>query len=313
MKLKIVIDEYVQYRRSLGEKFDGNATHLRTFYNWIGKNVQVAQISRKMIIEFLYGDGPVTSYWFLKHSVLKGLYAYAITREYVNTSPLPTELPKKPMPFVPYIYSNEELKKLLKTALWINTRCENDPYTIHMILLIMYATGLRPNEALTLTNADVDTIENVLIIRDAKNFKSRLVPFCSQLSGIIQNYIKWCKEKGYSQEGEFPFFSLGIDEQFIKKKRLGVIFKRIRTNAGVKRPTDDNVQPRLMDLRHTFAVHRLTEWYRKQANVQQLLPLLSVYMGQSHLSSTSVYLTCTSQLLFEAAGRFEQYINGGVL
>lgn len=121
------------------------------------------------------------------------------------------------------------------------------------------------------------------------------------------------KKKGYSLAKEFPFFSLGINERFIKKRRLEDIFRRIRTKAEIKRPIGDNIQVRLMDFRHTFAVHHLTEWYRQHANVQQLLPLLSVYMGHSRLSSTSTYLTCTSQLLFEAAGRFEQYFNGGVL
>lgn len=311
MKLKIVIDKYVQYRRSLGEKFDANASHLRTFCNWVGKDVQLAQISRKSIVDFLYRDGPVTSYWFIKHSILKGLYAYAITQGYVKQSPLPTEKPKNPLPFEPYIYSNNELKKLLQAARQIKSKYQDDPHTIHMILLVLYATGLRPNEALTLTNADVDTMQNVLVIRESKNFKSRLVPFGFQLAEIIQNYIKWRKEKGYSLARESPFFTLGCDERFIKRQRLTNFFKHIRTKAGIKRHTGNNV--RLMDLRHTFAVHHLTEWYRQQLDVQQLLPVLSVYMGHSHLSSTSAYLTCTSQLLFEAAERFEKYINEGEL
>lgn len=313
MKLKTLIDEYVSYRKSLGEKFDSNASLLRTFCIWSGKNAKLSQVSRRKLIEFLYGDGPVTSYWFLKHSVLKGLFAYAINRGYINKSPLPAELPKKPMPFLPYIYSSDELKKLLQTALKVKTQCQNDPYTIRMILLLLYATGLRPVEALTLKNADVDLVDNVLVIRNAKNYKSRLVPFSFQLSEIIGDYIKWRRKKGYSLAKESPFFSLGDDEQFIKRKKLEDIFKRIRIKAEIKRPIGENVQPRLMDFRHTFAVHHLTEWYRQQANVQQLLPLLSIYMGHSRLSSTSTYLTCTSQLLYEASERFEKYIYGGVL
>lgn len=206
MKLITLIDEYVDYRKSLGEKFDSNTSHLRIFCNWMGKEVQLAQVSRKKIIDFLYGDGPITSYWFIKHSVLKGLFAYSIARGYVNKSPLPTELPKKPMPFVPYIYSNDDLKKLLRTALQIKTRYQDDPRIIWMILLVLYATGLRPNEALKLTNADVDTVENVLVIRDAKNYKSRLVPFCSQLAGIIEDYIDWREKKRILFSKRISFF-----------------------------------------------------------------------------------------------------------
>jgi integrase len=66
-------------------------------------------------------------------------------------------------------------------------------------------------------------------------------------------------------------------------------------------------QPRLHDLRHTFAVHRLMNWYQENDNVQQLLPTLSVYMGHTYLSATSVYLTMTKDLLQEAGRRFEKY------
>jgi site-specific recombinase XerD len=62
------------------------------------------------------------------------------------------------------------------------------------------------------------------------------------------------------------------------------------------------------DLRHTFAVHRLTSWYRQGADVQKLLPQLSVYLGHVHIRATQVYLTMTPELLQQASNRFEQYI-----
>ncbi len=64
---------------------------------------------------------------------------------------------------------------------------------------------------------------------------------------------------------------------------------------------------RLDFLRHSFAVHRLISWYQEKADVQQLLPVLSVYMGHAYLASTSVYLTMTNELLQEAGKRFEKY------
>jgi len=67
---------------------------------------------------------------------------------------------------------------------------------------------------------------------------------------------------------------------------------------------------RLHDLRHTFAVSRLVSWYRENKNVQQLLPVLSVYMGHTYLAHTSVYLTMTDELLREANIRLEKYVKG---
>ena len=60
--------------------------------------------------------------------------------------------------------------------------------------------------------------------------------------------------------------------------------------------------------RHTFAVHRLTEWYRQNADVQRLLPALSTYLGHVDLSATQRYLTMTPELLQQANRRFEQYV-----
>jgi site-specific recombinase XerD len=61
------------------------------------------------------------------------------------------------------------------------------------------------------------------------------------------------------------------------------------------------------DLRHTFAVHRLLQWYRQGADVQKLLPQLSTYLGHRRLCHTQVYLSMTPELLRHAGTRFERY------
>jgi site-specific recombinase XerD len=81
--------------------------------------------------------------------------------------------------------------------------------------------------------------------------------------------------------------------------------------AGVRRKDDASEQPRLHDLRHAFAVHRLTAWYREGADVQRLLHHLSVYLGHAHLANTQIYLTMTPELLQQAGTRFERYARGG--
>jgi site-specific recombinase XerD len=70
-------------------------------------------------------------------------------------------------------------------------------------------------------------------------------------------------------------------------------------------------QPRLHDLRHAAAVHRLISWYRQGADVQRLLPQLATYLGHIHIAATQRYLTMTPELLHEASQRFERYALGG--
>jgi integrase len=85
------------------------------------------------------------------------------------------------------------------------------------------------------------------------------------------------------------------------------IFRRLRVRAGVLRQDGGRYQPRLHDLRHAFAVHRLVSWYRQGADVQRLLPQLATYLGPVHIAATQRYLTLTPELLHEASQRFERY------
>ena len=84
-------------------------------------------------------------------------------------------------------------------------------------------------------------------------------------------------------------------------------FRILCDRAGIRRTDGAHEQPRMHDLRHTFAVHRLTSWYQQGADVQRLLHHLSVYLGHVHLRHTQVYLSMTPELLREASQRFERY------
>ena len=84
-------------------------------------------------------------------------------------------------------------------------------------------------------------------------------------------------------------------------------FRRLCNRLGVRRQTASRYQPRLHDIRHTFAITRLVEWYKEGADVQRLLPHLSTYLGHIEISSTQHYLTILPELLNEAGSRFEHY------
>ncbi len=109
-----------------------------------------------------------------------------------------------------------------------------------------------------------------------------------------------------SRNTDAPFF-LGRNSKRIPIHKFERAFKQIRLHAGLQREGGSRRQPRLHDLRHTSAVHRLIAWYREGKDVQKLLPGLSVYMGHTHLAATQAYLTITPDLLQEASLRFERY------
>jgi len=312
MKLIIVVNKYIKYRKSLGEKFTTNERQLIAFSNAIGENIDLSKVSEEKVKKFIFGDGPLTFYLFRKHSTILGFYQYAIARGYVNTLPLPTTLPKKPPSFIPYIYSRDELKNLFKAALtYQKIHSSTVPYVIYVLLVLLYGTGMRLNEALSLTMADIDLSKEIIIVRDAKFYKNRLVPFGKDLAKVITTYIDWRNNNGGEQNNNSSFF-INTKGKILNIHTVKGAFPRLRKAAGIYRTDKSKFQPRMHDLRHTFAVHRLVSWYQEHADLQKLLPILSVYLGHSHLSATSVYLTMTDDLLREAGVCFEKYATGGL-
>lgn len=306
-----IITQYITYRKSLGEKFKTNETCLKAFCKKMGGSTKIKDLTENRINEFLYENvNEITSGWFVKHTAILGLYKYALTRNYVDVIPLPQILPKRPQPFIPYIYSQDELKLIFNSALnYAKNKSHISPYTVQTILFITYALGLRIHETLSITLNDIDIDNSVITIQESKFYKSRLTPFNLQIKEVIEKYLKWKKVQKQALSPE-TFLFLGKGKKSINTSTMNQIFQRIREKTGIKREAEATYQPRIHDLRHTFAVNRLTSWYQENKNVQQLLPILSVYLGHKNLVHTSVYLTMTDDILQEAKVRFEKYAIG---
>ena len=308
MKLAELIVQYVALRRNLGEKFERDAKLLQSFARMIGETVDISEVQAGQVKAFLDGSGPITRFWHMKYTALRGFYRYATSRGYVAGSPLPTILPKEPERFVPYIYSVEDLRRLLDgTARSQKQRIQMEPHTFRTILLTLYGAALREGECLSLELCDVDLRESLLIIRDTKFYKSRLAPLGCDLHEALLKYAGLRTAAGHSQGENAPFFVTKAGER-IPADLLRRAFRRLRKQTGVSRADGARYQPRLHDLRHSAAVHRLTAWYREGKDVQRLLPLLSTYLGHAGIGGTQHYLTMTADLLQQASDRFASYV-----
>jgi site-specific recombinase XerD len=313
MNLGELINEYVAYRKSLGEKFKTAETYLKAFCKLIGPELLIEAINKKVINNFLSCHPTnVTPGWFNKYRALKGFNKYILTHGYTIAGlPLPNVLPKEPLAAVPYIYSRDELKGIFSAALsYPILKSHNSPHTVRAILVLTYSLGLRISETLALKLEDVDLVNSIIKIEQSKFYKSRLLPFNEEVKQFINEYLNWRKHQLQSQSPESPLF-IGKNNLPFKGRTINDIFEKIRKQAS----RNDNAyyQPRIHDLRHTFAVHRLTSWYQENKDVQKLLPLLSTYLGHEGIAHTTIYLTMTNNLLKEANIRFEDYIKGDIL
>ena len=304
MKLAHCIDEYVNYRRSLGVCFHGEQVRLRSFGRAMG-DVEVAEVTSEAVRRYLDGHGPITRFWLVKYHTLTGFFRFMISRGQTLQCSLPATKPRPPAPMVPYIYSTDEIKKLRRAA---DERLEEDclirPKTFRALMLLLYGTGLRISEALALNVEDVDLSERVLTIRETKFYKSRLVPIGADLHGLLLRYRE--HQHPAKSTGDRPFL---VDRHGnrIPRQRAELVFKRIREYIGLRRPPEFKFHPRLHDLRHTFAVSRLVSWYKEGKNVQRLLPHLSTYLGHRSVRETQQYLALTTELSHQAGLRFLTY------
>jgi integrase/recombinase XerD len=308
MKLSALAAQYVAYKQSMGMRFHTEARTLRSFCRAMGE-IAVAEIVAGRVAAYIAGAGPVTRFWHRKHEVLRGFYRFAMARGYAASSPLPKIVPKAPH-FVPHIFSQDELQRLLDaTACCEGARCKLQPHTCRMLILLLYGTGMRISEALSLRLTNVDLTAGVLTIRESKFYKTRLVPMSPDLTGIVREYVaRRAKEHPTQLDGALFLTRAGVP---VARHTAENVFGRLRVRAGVLRHDGGRYQPRLHDLRHAFAVHRLVSWYRQGADVQRLLPQLATYLGHVHIAATQRYLTLTPELLHEASQRFERYAREG--
>ena len=306
MNIVDMTTQYVAYKQSIGQSFITDAAILKAFCRHAG-NIPLASISTEQVQHFLSGKHPVSSFWQRKHTTLSGLFRFAMTRGHLTISPLSIQEPQIPPPLTPYIYSRSELKAILDA---IPKSCsvfvKIDPIVIKTLILVLYGACLRIGEALSLTVDDVDMRQNTLLIQKTKFYKSRLVPFGKDLKKVLVNYIDQKDTDSCCEPSEALFCFQ--DGRPLSQSAARNAFHRIRDIAGIKREDGGRYQPRLHDLRHAGAVHRVMAWYRAGADLQYLLPKLATYLGHINLAASQRYLTLTPELLQLASQRFEGFV-----
>ncbi|MFW6116025.1 MAG: tyrosine-type recombinase/integrase [Chloroflexota bacterium] len=306
MTLSTAVAVYLSFKRSLGVIYAQEGVVLRSFARVLG-DIPVEAVSHEACQSFCRGEGPATRHATNKHYTLQGLFRFLVSRGHLAASPLPEGCAVVRQTFRPYIYSHEELQRLLDATSLLASPCSPlQAITFRTLVLTLYGAGLRPGEGLRFRCCDVDLPGRVLAIWDSKFFKSRLVPIGAALARQLKSYLR-LRQRLPLPKGERSAFFATRTGHHISHGRLNKVFQRLRRYAGIRRPETERYQPRLHDLRHTFAVHRLTAWYREGADVQTLLPSLSTYLGHVNVEATQVYLTMTPELLREASLRFERY------
>lgn len=236
MKLNEMTELYISYRRALGEKFKTNAQALRSFMKHIGGDTNPAELTVGQVEPYLYyPTGTVTAGWFIRHTALKGMFQWAMSRGIMNNVPLPADLPKRLEHMTPYIYSKPELQRLFRSAMeYQKNRSKIHPECMRMILQLTYFLGLRLHETMSLRIRDLNQPDLYVHIRESKFYKSRIVTYNHKVGELIDTFLKWREKQGMCCVPESKLFldKKGLDMHIDTVRGA---FERIREHAGISR------------------------------------------------------------------------------
>ncbi len=259
------VDDYLELRRALGFKLREYGVCLRQFVSFL-ESKGSSSITTKLAVEFATQcerQKPVS--WARQLGIVRGFALYRTGADPTTEVPPLGLLPFRPQRAQPYLYTEEEIRRLLEAALNLVTPYKLQPWIYYCLFGLLAVSGMRPGEALNLQPHDMDWSESVLTIRGAKFGKSRLVPLHPSTREVL----------------------LALSREI-----------------GIRDPDAGN-GPRLHDFRHRFATETLLGWYRNGVQVSRRLPVLSTYLGHVNVTHTYWYLSNSTELMAAAAELLE--------
>ncbi len=203
--------------------------------------------------------------------------------------------------FKPRFLTLKEIRALLKASDHLNPSvlAPLRHLLVPELFRVLYGCGLRLSEALNLKVKDVDLRNGVLTIWQAKFGKDRYVPMADTLVKRLRRYSRNIAldnpEANFFPNRQGAVYSL---------EAIYKIFRQLLWRAGI--PHEGRGKgPRIHDIRHAMAVHRLLKWYRQGADLAGKLPVLAVYLGHQNLAGTQTYLHMTTEFFPDLADRFQ--------
>lgn len=297
------VEEYLEMRRALGFKLRLPGAALYDFVSFLEQE-GASYITTELALRWATGPQEVQpAQWANRLSFVRTFAQYWSATEPRTEIPPLGLLPYRYQRRMPYIYSNEEIRRLLEASKNLSPETGFRRWTYYTLFGLLAVTGLRISEAIALNCEDVDLERCILTIHNAKFRKSRFVPIHISTLNRLKQYAhqrdhflpnRMTSNFFVSERGK-PLNDFTVRWTFVKLSR----------QIGLRGPSD-SFGPRLHDLRHRFAANTLMHWYRSGLDVEQRLPTLSTYLGHSHVADTYWYLSAVPELLALAGARVEK-------
>jgi integrase len=303
--LRGALADYLDVRRALGSKLDRAEKLLGQFVSY-----QELQHADVITVEhaLAWATLPQRSGWWhaMRLSTVRRFAVYLHTVDERTQVPPPGLIAHRRHRATPYLYSDTEIHALMQAATALRSRVCAATYPV--LIGLLAATGMRFGEAIALDATDFDT--DTLTVRDGKFGKSRLIPLHPSTATALRHYLDQrghlLRERHLVDSGALLISNAGTRLDHSRAQRT---WRKLRTAAGLA-PRSGNCRPRIHDLRHSFAVATLLDWYRHGQDVPALLPRLSTYLGHADPKHTFWYLSTAPELLALAGQRLDTHLGG---
>jgi integrase/recombinase XerD len=300
-ELRAAVNDYITIRRALGFKLREASRLLLKFVDFL-EQAGACTVTTELAMAWAKQPPDVQpNEWARGMSAVRCFARHLQTLDPRTEVPPPDLLSTSPSRATPYLYSEADITALMEAARALRSPLPAATFATFIGLLAV--TGMRAGEALRLDRDDLDEANGLLTVRDSKFGKSREVPLHPSTVEALRAYAQL-------RDGLFPrptttsFFVSTMGTRLIYSVFHFTFLELVR-QAGLQRRSA-TCRPRPHDLRHTFAVRTLLDWYRAGFDVEAQMPLLSTYLGHFKPRHTYWYLSATPELLALAGHRLER-------
>lgn len=306
--LSLALTEYLAVRRALGFKLYTDGLYLERFVRF-AETEGAPFITRDLALRWATLPAQaMPAYWASRLRMVRQFARYCSALDARTQIPPVGLLSGRYSRKSPYLYSDQEVARLIQTAGQLPSPKGLRAATYLTVFGLIAATGMRISEPLALDRADVDLTEGALTIRNSKFGKSRWIPVHSTTRAVLQCYAE--RRDQLFRNGLTASFFISERGSRLTQWAARYTFVKLSHQIGLRGP-QDHYGPRLHDLRHRFAITTLLRWYRSGVDVERHLPELAAYLGHAHVNDTYWYLSATPELLALAAQRLEPAQTGG--
>ncbi len=300
------LQQYLLLRRALGFKLKTAGRLLGQFVDYLdAQHATTVTVEDALAWATLPADTSRT--WHaIRLSMVRGFAVYLHSLDPEVAVP-PADLLRHGNDRVtPYLYSDTEIRALVAAAGVLRPAFRAATY--QTLIGLLAASGIRISEAIALDTDDLDPADGgQLLVRCTKFGKDRLVPLHPSTTRALVDY-RTLRDQRHPHP-RCPALLVSTVGTRLHHSNIGLIFNRLTAQAGIARRSA-TCRPRIHDVRHSFAVASLTDWYRTGADVPALMPRLATYLGHTDPKNTFWYLSAAPELMALAGQRLDVHLAG---